>query len=77
MMPFENWVLAENESEGERLYLPDDLSGSFSEKIRRGWTKEQLMRYYCISEEKFIKVCTFLDVLHPHEEKPNAGGAKP
>ncbi len=59
-MPEKDWNIEENTNEGERLHLPDDLSGSFSAKLRRGWTKEQLMRYYVLSEAKYEKVVTFL-----------------
>ncbi len=34
--------------------------GSFADKLRAGWTKEQLMKYYRIDEEKYEKILTSL-----------------
>ncbi len=32
------------------------MDTSFSQKLRAGWTKEQLMAYYALTEEQFEKV---------------------
>jgi hypothetical protein len=29
---------------------------SFSRRLKAGWTKEQLMKYYCLSEAQYTKV---------------------
>ena len=36
---------------------------SFSRKLRAGWTKEQLMKYYSMSEAQYEKVIESLEAI--------------
>ncbi len=42
-------------------------NSSFADKLRAGWTKEALMKFYCIDEKKYARVLASLknrDVYH-------------
>ncbi len=42
-------------------------SSSFAYKLRAGWTKEALIKFYCITEEKYERIIASLknrDVYH-------------
>jgi hypothetical protein len=44
----------------------DELNrnGSFAQKIKAGWTKEQLIEYYSLTENQYDRVLLCLQEIH-------------
>lgn len=55
-MPPEHFLLSENESEGQRTDALPRGKNSFAARFRAGWTKEQLMRHYALTEAQYERV---------------------
>ncbi len=41
--------------------------GSFADKMRSGWTKEQLMEYYGLDENHYERIISCLEKIHGKE----------
>ena len=46
-----------------------DSGTSFSQKFDSGWTKEQLMKYYAMTEKQYEKVMACLSVIRNERQK--------
>lgn len=52
------------------------MNKSFSDKLKAGWSKEQLMKYYCLSEERYNKTIHCLEDIRGRGA-PGAPGYRP
>jgi hypothetical protein len=51
-----------------------DSNTSFSQKLKAGWPKQDLMNYYALSDVQYDKVLASLDVIR-NDERNKAGKA--
>ncbi|MDO8727188.1 MAG: hypothetical protein Q7J35_14055 [Candidatus Methanoperedens sp.] len=45
------------------------MNKSFSDKLKAGWSREQLMKYYCLSEERYNKTIQCLEDIREEGKK--------
>lgn len=57
--------------------LKSNKEFSFRHRLEtEGWTKEQLMKYYAITEEQYNKTIACLEKIKPLQIKPKEAGDK-